>query len=111
MAAAPNFEAIEMQPGQKAEWITKPHPSEVVGCPPGLEYLTQLDQVLIHQIVDISEGRKTIEIANKYAIKNSMGQQIFFAFEESSLCHRFWCQACRGFDIHVVDNEQRVSNN
>ena len=27
------------------------------GCPPGLEYLTQVDQVLVHQAVELLEGK------------------------------------------------------
>ncbi|XP_063965179.1 phospholipid scramblase 1-like [Lytechinus pictus] len=107
MAASPNFDAIEMQPGKKVEWMTKPDPSQVTGCPPGLEYLVQIDQILIHQMVEIFEAVTNIEMKNKYTIKNSLGQQIFYAFEESSCCHRYWCRQGRGLDIHVIDNEQR----
>ena len=27
-----------------------------VGCPPGLEYLTHVDQILVHQAVELLEG-------------------------------------------------------
>ena len=29
------------------------------GCPPGLKYLTQVDQVLVHQAVELLEGMFT----------------------------------------------------
>ena len=32
----------------------------VPGCPPGLEYLTQVDQLLVHQAVELLEGTKII---------------------------------------------------
>ena len=27
------------------------------GCPPGLEYLTQIDQVLVHQQIEVLESK------------------------------------------------------
>lgn len=35
-----------------------PKPDTFVGCPPGLEYLTQLEQVLVHQQVEFMEGKR-----------------------------------------------------
>ena len=33
-----------------------PPPAPRTGCPPGLEYLTMVDQLLIHQQVELLEG-------------------------------------------------------
>ena len=36
-----------------------PAPEETIpGCPPGLEYLTKIDQLLVHQQVEVFEGTK-----------------------------------------------------
>ena len=32
-------------------------PNSLPGCPPGLEYLSQVDKLLIQQKVDLLEGR------------------------------------------------------
>lgn len=37
-----------------AHWM--PIPQAPVGCPPGLEYLTQIDQLLVKQQVELLEG-------------------------------------------------------
>ena len=45
---------------QQANWM--PVPQETIpGCPPGLEYLTQIDQLLVHQQVELLEGKDTIK--------------------------------------------------
>ncbi|XP_071853334.1 phospholipid scramblase 1-like [Apostichopus japonicus] len=84
------------------QWMAPP-PS-IPGCPPGLEYLTQLDQILVHQQVELFEAFTGIETQNRYQIKNALGQQVFFAFEESELCMRLCCGPGRGFTMHVVNN-------
>ena len=49
-----------------------------------------------------------IETQNKFQIKNSMGQQIYFAGEEAGFCTRQCCGARRGFVMHIADNTGRV---
>ena len=40
---------------QQVQWMAAP--SETIpGCPPGLEYLTQVDQLLVHQQVELFES-------------------------------------------------------
>ncbi|XP_051253995.1 phospholipid scramblase 1-like isoform X1 [Dicentrarchus labrax] len=81
-----------------------PTPGRPVGCPPGLEYLTQTSQLLVHQRVEMAEIAIGWEMNNVYTVKNSMGQQVFVATEENDI---FTMQACgpgRPFTIHLHDN-------
>jgi uncharacterized protein YxjI len=97
-----------MPPQQQApqqQWMV--NPGSLPGCPPGLEYLTQIDQILVHQVVEILEAFTGWETANRYAIKNSMGQQVYYASEESDTCARQLCAAKRGFTMHIQDNMQQ----
>ena len=45
-------------------------------CPPGLEYLTMIDQLLVKQKVEMLEAFTGFETNNKYVVKNTMGQQV-----------------------------------
>lgn len=42
--------------GGDGNWM--PAPVGVPVCPPGLEYLTMIDQLIIHQKVELLEGMK-----------------------------------------------------
>jgi hypothetical protein len=35
-------------------------PSQIAGCPPGLEYLTKIDKLLVQQKIDYLEGRQIV---------------------------------------------------
>ena len=41
-------------PGQLMNWM--PAPQGPMGCPPGLEYLSAIDQVLVQQQIELLEG-------------------------------------------------------
>lgn len=98
---APGFGPPVMAPPQQ-QWLARPEP--ITGCPPGLEYLTTLDQMLVKQQIEILEALTGWETANKYKVLNSVGQQIYFAAEESGMCMRQCCGPQRGFTIHITDN-------
>uniref|UniRef100_W5KX34 Phospholipid scramblase n=1 Tax=Astyanax mexicanus TaxID=7994 RepID=W5KX34_ASTMX len=78
-----------------------------VGVPPGLEYLTQIDQVLIHQKVELLEAIIGFETNNQYEVKNSMGQKIYKAKEKNDCCTRNCCGSLRSFDMKIKDNTDR----
>jgi len=94
----------QQQPGAE-QWM--PIPQGIQGCPPGLEYLTQIDQLLVKQKVEIFEVMTNIETANKYKIKNSMGQDVYKAKEKSNFCTRQCCGPIRCFQMEITDNTGR----
>ncbi|KAG1670556.1 Phospholipid scramblase 2 [Nymphon striatum] len=73
-------------------------------CPPGLEYLIQVDQLLVQQKVELVEALTGFETANKYTIKNSLGQKVFYAVEDTDWCTRNCCGPARPFDMKILDN-------
>ena len=50
-------------------------------CPPGLEYLAQVNCIMIHQQSELLEALTGFEGANKYDVLNSFGQRIYTAVE------------------------------
>jgi hypothetical protein len=96
-----------MPGGPGGQWMGCPEVGPGSNVPPGLEYLTNLDQILVQQVVELLEAFTGWETNNKYAIKNMMGQQCYYAFEESGCCGKICCKNRRGFDMKIVDNTQR----
>ncbi len=92
---------IQNQP-PGAIWM--PIPPPLPNCPPGLEYLTQIDQILIHQQLELLEIFIGLESNNKYEIKNSLGQRVYFAAEDTDCCTRNCCGPARPFTIKIMDN-------
>ncbi|XP_032767387.1 phospholipid scramblase family member 5 [Rattus rattus] len=75
--------------------------------PPGLEYLSQLDLIIIHQQVELLGMILGTETSNKYEIKNSSGQRIYFAVEESICFNRNVCSTLRACTLRITDNSGR----
>ncbi|KAM3616692.1 uncharacterized protein V6R79_021815 [Siganus canaliculatus] len=112
---------VGMQPGQDAVYpapvkhgaaehtqppapMLMPMPDRPAGCPHGLEYLTQIDQILVHQKAEAIFGWKK---NNVYFVKNSLGQQVFEAKEENDFSTRQLMGSSRPFTIHLHDNSAR----
>ncbi|EDV26190.1 uncharacterized protein TRIADDRAFT_56036 [Trichoplax adhaerens] len=83
--------------------IWMPKFSEVAtsaSCTPGLECLSQLDQVLIHPIIDKLE-LLSATIQSKYDIKNKDGQMIFKGIEDiSASLIRYSGYDCIAIDLY-----------
>lgn len=45
-------------------------------CPPGLEYLARIDQLLIKQKVNITQVFTGCEMNFKFNVKNTLGQDV-----------------------------------
>ncbi|KAF4529981.1 hypothetical protein B566_EDAN009157 [Ephemera danica] len=81
-------------------------PTGPANCPPGLEYLTMIDQLLVQQKVELLEALTGFETKNKFSIKNSMGQKVYHAKESSGCLTRNCCGPIRPFDMKIMDNFQ-----
>ncbi|XP_073215842.1 phospholipid scramblase 1-like isoform X2 [Lepidochelys kempii] len=100
----PGVPPVQNQPSgtSGAAWIPAPPPT--LNCSPGLEYLSQIDQILVHQQIELLEVLTGFETNNKYEIKNSLGQRVYFAAEENDCCTRNCCGPSRSFTIRIIDN-------
>ncbi|ELV12507.1 Phospholipid scramblase 2 [Tupaia chinensis] len=81
-----------------------PAPPPPLNYPPGLEYLSLIDQILIHQQIELLEVLTGFETNNKYEIKSSLGQKVYFAVEDTAFCTRSCCGASRPFTLRILDN-------
>jgi len=102
------MDPVVQQPGMPGGDKNAPEmmerPGNIPNCPPGLEYLTLLDQIVIKQQVELLEVLTGFETRNRYRMLNSMGQQCYFAKEDSACCHRQCCGGGRGFKMRITDN-------
>ncbi|XP_014680935.1 PREDICTED: phospholipid scramblase 1-like [Priapulus caudatus] len=69
----------------------------------GLDYLSQVDQLLVHKQKEMLEIFTGWETQNKYKIVNSMGQQVYFAVEVSGMWGRQCCDNIRSFAMKILD--------
>jgi len=111
----PHMQPVIAQPESTGQFPMQPMQPQMqipmdqmvpLNCPPGLEYLAMLDQVLIQQKVELLEAFSGFETNNKYSIKNTMGQKIFSAKETSNCCSRQCFGALRSFEMKLKDNSE-----
>ncbi|KAL8187848.1 UNVERIFIED_CONTAM: Phospholipid scramblase 1 [Gekko kuhli] len=95
---------LQGQPNAPGVGIWMPAPPPIPNCPPGLEYLSQIDQILIHQQIELLEVITGFETSNKYEIKNALGQRVYFAAEENDCCTLNCCGPSRPFTLKIFDN-------
>ncbi|KAH8871345.1 Phospholipid scramblase 2 [Schistosoma japonicum] len=62
-------------------WMQRP---AVLNCPPGLEHLTQVDQLFIKQKVDVIETFVPFEVKNRYTCLDKSGQVVYKCYEGES---------------------------
>ncbi|KAK5638827.1 hypothetical protein RI129_013122 [Pyrocoelia pectoralis] len=92
------------QPATRNEnqWMNQPQ--TIPNCPPGLEYLAYIDQLLIHQTTDTLQAAPGFETENQYYIANKNDQRVYYAKEKSDAFARNCCKAQRSFEMKVFDN-------
>ncbi|XP_017840880.1 phospholipid scramblase 2-like [Drosophila busckii] len=101
-------EPITSQPGRPpglaglGPWMNAPGRSQ--NCPPGLEYLMVLDQIIIQERLNVLEIVLGFDFSSLFDIKNMWGQNIYFAAETSNCCARACFGHLRPFHMHVMDN-------
>ncbi|XP_050164429.1 phospholipid scramblase 1-like [Myiozetetes cayanensis] len=100
----PAVPPVQNQPVMHGGTIWMPVPPSIPNCPPGLEYLTQIDQILIHQQIELLEILTGFETNNKYELKNALGQRVYFAAEDTDCCTRMFCGPSRSFTLRIIDN-------
>ncbi|XP_045707639.1 phospholipid scramblase family member 5 isoform X2 [Phyllostomus hastatus] len=66
-----------------------------------------LELIIIHQQVELLGMILGTETSNKYEIKNSLGQRIYFAVEESICFNRTFCSTLRSCTLRITDNSGR----
>ncbi|XP_053167041.1 phospholipid scramblase 1-like [Hemicordylus capensis] len=99
---------IQAQPTVRAPVIWMSVPSVPSQCPPGLEYLSQIDQILIQQQMELMEMISGYETANRYEIKNTLGQWVYFAAEENDDYTLNRYRQFRPFTIKIFDSKCQV---
>ncbi|XP_013922292.1 PREDICTED: phospholipid scramblase 1-like [Thamnophis sirtalis] len=84
--------------------VWMPAPPVPPKCPPGLEYLSQMDQVIVDQQPELMEMISGYESCNKYEVKNPTGQWIYFAVEENDDYNLYRYGTARSFIIKLFDS-------
>ncbi|KAM7132043.1 phospholipid scramblase 2-like isoform 1-T2 [Molossus nigricans] len=97
------LQPVRHQPGLSEAVPEMPEPAPTSDCPPGLECLNQMDEIRIHQQIDLLEVFLNIKMNNKYEIKNSLGQTIYLVMEDNNFCTRNCCGSKRPFTMRILD--------
>ncbi|XP_006176586.1 phospholipid scramblase 1 [Camelus dromedarius] len=84
------------------QWMQTP--GSILNCPPGLEYLTQVNQLLVCQRFDLLEVLSHFETNKTYDVMDNQGQRIYFAEEKSNCFLRHFCGPSRPFTMTIYDN-------
>lgn len=110
MTASPDNVNIAMQPNMAQQQNQMMMPQGVMvpqGLPPGIAYLGALDEVRIHQHLDVLEVMVGWERNNKYRLCNNQEQQFMYAKEDTDCCTRQFCGPARPFVMDIMDNNMQ----
>lgn len=100
---------IQYQPGkypltsQPAPIMWMPGPAPMPNCPPGLEYLAQLDNIHVLQHLEPLELMTRFETNNRYDIKNNVDQMVYIVTEDTDDFTRNAYRNLRPFVLRVTD--------
>ena len=61
------------------QWASAPQAQAPPNCPPGLEYLLHVDQLLVKQQVELLEAFTGFETNNKYKVSHNLIKPKTFA--------------------------------
>ncbi|XP_061049559.1 phospholipid scramblase 1-like [Eubalaena glacialis] len=84
------------------QWMQTP--GSIPNCPPGLEYLTQINHLRVCQRFDLLEVLGPFETNKTYDVMNNQGRRIYFAEEKSNCLLRHFCGPSRPFTMTIYDN-------
>ncbi|MFT7808200.1 phospholipid scramblase 1-like isoform X2 [Arapaima gigas] len=71
--------------------------------PRGLQYLSQIDQLIVNGHMDPLEVLVGFESDKVYQMRNSLGEPVFYALEDTECCTRNTFGSLRPFCIKVID--------
>jgi hypothetical protein len=79
-------------------------PMVTLNCPPGLEYLATIDQLLVKAKIKLARSILGYGTNNKYLIKNNEGQDVYVSVEETHWLTRYFLGTTRPFKMKIVNN-------
>ncbi|XP_060052921.1 phospholipid scramblase 2-like isoform X2 [Erinaceus europaeus] len=94
------MEFSDLQP--TIQWLKTPGSKST--CHPGLEYLTQINQLLVGERFDLLQVNSHFANNKTYDIKNNRGQRLFFAEEKCNCFLRYLCGPQRPLTMTIYDN-------
>ncbi|XP_053209550.1 phospholipid scramblase 2-like [Panonychus citri] len=91
------------QESLEENWMATP---SIPNCPPGLEYLTKVCQLIVHQRAKKFSSFSRCHIENQFDIESISGQKIYTA-DEQITCTGMWCGSSRSFEMQITDQHER----
>ncbi|XP_062988215.1 phospholipid scramblase 1-like isoform X5 [Elgaria multicarinata webbii] len=98
---------LQTMPVETPPVVWMPPPPAIPKCPPGLEYLSQVDHITVQQQMELLEMISGYETLNRYEVKNSLGQWLYFAAEENDDFNLNMYGAFRSFNIKLFDSSNQ----